>query len=204
VKTMKTRPKRLTQELCDDSKTLRYEFEMLIGTSQLCGTFANTVVNNAIMESFALHCRALIQFFFGHLAYLTGTRGKPIGMSTRDNDVLAVDYVPTWQARCITAPVELADAKPQADKEIAHITIERRNVNQPGTGITSNWKIADAVEALRATMEDFLSQAPPGVVDPDAVQAMRELAGSNARVASTATSGKPTVVVHPGRPTNSP
>jgi len=198
------RPNRSQTELRDDSKTVRYEFEMLIGTAQLCGTSTSAVVNNALLESFALHCRALIQFFFGHLPNITGTRGKIVGMASRDNDVLAVDYLPAWQSHCVSAPTELADAKPQADKEIAHITIERRNVNQPGTGVTSQWNIADAVKALRSTMGDFLKQASPVDCDADALKVMHELAATDAQVASVTNSGKPTALIYRGQPPVSP
>ncbi len=64
------RTTRTQPQLHDDSRILLYESRNLFGAA--CNLTQNhvksdTIANNAHVESFAVHCRALIHFFFGHL-----------------------------------------------------------------------------------------------------------------------------------------
>jgi hypothetical protein len=98
------------------------------------------VQGNAILESFAIHLRSLLDFF-----YIDASRAKP-------GDVLAEHYFPQpaeWHnAKPQLAPDEIARMKERVNKEIAHLTYERNRI----AGIDWEWPIIQfkthVIEAL--------------------------------------------------------
>jgi hypothetical protein len=68
----------------------------------------------------------------------------------------------------------------QANKQIAHITTERRNLNASG-GNDGIWQISGIVQAICQLMADFLATAPNHNLDPDAKQKLAELVRQNTR-----------------------
>lgn len=67
------RPARSPADLQADSATVRYDLDMLVETAgwYVEAERRNDVVGmNIAVESFAIHCRAMIQFLFGHLEWL--------------------------------------------------------------------------------------------------------------------------------------
>jgi hypothetical protein len=157
------RPTRSQHDRQSDSKTLRNELENLVGlVQQYSPNWIDTdpVRNNAYVEAFAVHCRALIFFLYGHLEEITA-KGKTERFSPlRENDVIAYDYYPSWSNDCPPPTDVLVDAKWQADKHVAHITEERREVNQPGSSKDSVWKLGRAASVICTVMELFLRKAP--------------------------------------------
>ena len=145
-------------QLQSDSKTLQYECEMLcyVARNLSCDMVRNDwAAKNAHVESFAVHCRNLIFFFYAHEA--SNKAGKP-----RKGDVLAVHFFEEqakWDRKAPKISGTLQDAKVQADKQIAHITDERRELNQPG-GPTGPWMIAEIVTDLRKVVAEFLDSVP--------------------------------------------
>ncbi len=170
------RPPRSQSELQSDSKTLRYELENLVGIAQqFFPQWVDTdpIRNNAYIEAFAVHCRALIFFLYGHLEGITAL-GKPERFSAlRKNDVIAYDFYPSWEKNCPPPSDILVEAKWQADKHVAHITEERREVNQPGSSKQSIWKLGDAASALCTVVAHFLSKAPSENFDSDELVRMK-------------------------------
>jgi hypothetical protein len=168
------RSQRTQAELHADSRTLLYEFDMLCGTAvQLVGLDQThqRIAYNSTVESFALHCRALIAFFFDH---------NP----RYDSDVVAADFfaVPDHWASSHSLGQFLADAQTQAHKQIAHITTERRNLNISG-GKDGLWQISDIVQAVCKLMADFLANAPDQNLDSDAKRNLIGLMRQNVRPA---------------------
>ena len=102
--------------LQSDSKTLTYEFEMLSAVAANIADdrlTANWGSKNAHVESFGVHCRNLIFFFYAH------DPDNDAGQA-RDNDILAVDFFnrnADWGAVCPSMTPTLKAAKPQADKQ---------------------------------------------------------------------------------------
>src|SRR5437762_5482408 len=83
------RPRRSDDELREASDHLFYELWMLDRTARLLamGAFGEGPVRNAILESFTIHARGLIQFFFPK--------------QPRRDDMLAADFLPSvaaWEA----------------------------------------------------------------------------------------------------------
>jgi hypothetical protein len=155
---------RLQSDLQSDSKTLRYELENLVGMAQeyspLWGK-TDPIRNNAYIEAFAVHCRALIFFLYGHLDEITANgKTERFSHNVRDNDVFAYDFHQSWGLNYPPPSEVMLDAKWQADKHVAHITTERREVNQPGSPKQSVWRLRDAASAICDVVACFLKKAP--------------------------------------------
>ena len=91
----KKRASRCQAELESDSKTVRYELDMLVGLAQgfsSPGVQADRIASNAYVESFAVHCRALIFFLFGHLDGITANGNTERFAAPRDSDIFAFDF----------------------------------------------------------------------------------------------------------------
>lgn len=162
------RTSRTQTELHADSRTLLYEFDMLCGTADQLTRLDRTgqrIAYNATIESFAVHCRALISFFFDHL-----------NANARDTDVIAVDFFTVSNRWALPNGIGsfLRTAKDQASKQIAHITTDRRNLNSLG-GKDANWKVSDIVQSICIVMSSFLAAAPDQNMDPDAKQGLLDL-----------------------------
>lgn len=172
------RQSRSATDLHSDSKTVRYEFENLLGIAlAYCPNWRrdDPIRNNAYIEAFALHFRALLFFLYGHLNEITaGAKTEQFGRPF-DTDVFAIDYDKSWNSHC-PSPVEvLVTAKWQADKHVAHITTVRRDVNQIGSMKESVWRLKDAASAICDVVEVFLRQVPQQNFNPDELQKMKEL-----------------------------
>jgi hypothetical protein len=166
------RSPRTQAELHADSRTLLYEFDMLCGTAaQLAGIdrTRQRIAYNSTVESFALHCRGLIAFFFDH---------NP----RYDTDAVAADFfsVPDYWASLHNLSQFLADAQNQAHKQIAHMTTVRRNLNASG-GKDGIWQISDIVQEICKLVAEFLATAPDQNFDPDTKQKLAELVRQNTR-----------------------
>lgn len=172
------RPPRLQSDLQSDSKTLRYELENLICMAQeYSPSWENDepTRNNAYVEAFALHCRALIFFLYGHLDEIAANgKTERFSPTVRDNDVFAYDFHRSWDQECPPPSEVMVEAKWQADKHVAHITTERREVNQPGSSKQSVWRLKDAVSAICDVVACFLKKAPTQNFDADALLWMND------------------------------
>lgn len=158
-----------------DSSTIRYEFDMLVESAMRyrdADARGDSVGKNIAVESFSVHCRAIIAFLFGHLEGLEadGFEIQRFG-GARVTDIFAWDYYPGWQFDCPRPSDEMYHAKRRADKHVAHVTIDRRGVNQEGTGVESAWDMHAAVNELGAAMALFLIKAP--AVNFDAEELLR-------------------------------
>ena len=97
------RSKRSDDELREASDHLFYELWMLGRTARLLamGVFGDGPVKNAVLESFTIHARALLQFFFPS--------------NPRSDDVIAADFLSNavvWEDARGAMPPILADTWP--------------------------------------------------------------------------------------------
>jgi hypothetical protein len=92
-------------------KHVPYEIEMLRETYRLLGTTPPTdrVIKNALIESFCIHARSLLDFF--------GNR-----RSNKSDDYIAADFTDNFETR-INIPAAL---RTKLNKEIFHLTGERK------------------------------------------------------------------------------
>ncbi len=109
------------------------------------GIAGNSVINNALLESFGIHVRALIWFFYAD--------------SPRKDDVIAEDFFSTpteWQTARPPITQVLEKAKKRAGKEIAHLTYARLDV----TPEQKPWEFLPIFNDMNKVIELFLSMAP--------------------------------------------
>jgi hypothetical protein len=99
-----TRPARMPADLQADSATVRYDLDMLFEAAERyvrAEQHRDVVGKNVAVESFAIHCRAIIYFLFGHLDCIERPGGIKDNFSPpRPTDVLAHDYHPGWWRDC--------------------------------------------------------------------------------------------------------
>src|SRR5881396_2439827 len=93
------------------SKHLYYELMMLTGLAHAQGirTF-ESVIQNAVIESFTIHARVLLHFLFS-------------GKASQPDDVLAEDFFPEpkrWLEVRGDMPAPLQEVSRRVGKEIAH------------------------------------------------------------------------------------
>jgi hypothetical protein len=122
---------------------IRYECEMFESTaSWLRGASSGTPITlrNAVLESFTVHLRALIDFFYP--------------CAPRSDDIIASDYVLGWQAGAM--PPELENARDRTNKEIAHLTYRRNDVGPAAKG----WAIASLTGLMFAVIAQFAEVVP--------------------------------------------
>jgi hypothetical protein len=132
---------------------LAYELQMLWASAAAMGQ-ANRILNNCVVQSFALHARNLIDFFY---------------TAPQKDDVVAAHFFSKpdgWHAVSPAIAPILATAKTRANKEISHLTYSRCSVAPedkpwPATGIVS---ALDKVLAVFCEHADLL---------PDPVRILR-------------------------------
>jgi len=169
-----------------DSKTIAYEFWMLCGTAKRLSTTdkeQDQILFAALVESFAIHCRALLTFFFGK------DKAK-IFRPPSDNDVVVQDFCQNWSEQWASHDSDYRLAKLQADKHIAHITTERQGINLPNGG-KSEWNAENLMPHFHRLMREFLQTAPMGALDEEARSMLENLLPKRVSIQS-----------HPVMPTN--
>ena len=102
------------------------------------------VLNNTIIESFGIHVRALLDFFYGKAKY--------------DDDVIAEQFFGEpneWV--CIRPPKthdELKQIRDRVNKEIAHLTYARQEV------ISKEWPFGEILADVNAVIDIFIESVP--------------------------------------------
>ena len=142
------RTKRTDEELQEASNHLQYEFSMLMSVAQAfaSGIAAQDWLVNALLESFAIHFRALLDFFY-----------PPANV--KNDDVLAGDYFDdseAWKKIRPQLSEALSGAKTRAHKEIAHLTYARLDVTPEKKG----WAFIELANEMKNVMEIFLRGVP--------------------------------------------
>jgi hypothetical protein len=137
------------KELRAASKHLGYEVDMLRGTAdRLLSGMEEGVAKNAFLESFTVHARALVQFFFG----------------AKSGDVLADHYVldvRMWRVARGKLPRALKDVADRVGKEIVHLSYGRLVVGPDA----NNWNVHAVHAALMELCEKFIRHVPAGRLD---------------------------------------
>lgn len=139
-----SRIRRSPDALQNLSEHLFYEFWMFNSLAQTMslGIFGHSVLNNAVLESFTLHARALLDFLYAE---------RP-----RADDVIAEDYFDN--------PVDWLTVRPnktellmvihkRVGKEVAHLTYARLDV----TAQEKRWHYAQIANDLKVVFDTFLA-----------------------------------------------
>jgi hypothetical protein len=122
---------------------------MLLSVAQglASGIAAQGWLANALLESFVIHFRGLLDFFY-----------PPA--TVKYDDVIAADYFddPNEWERIKPSPLSttLSQAKTRAHKEVAHLTYARLEVTPEQKG----WAFVDIANEMHSLMELFLKNVP--------------------------------------------
>ncbi len=140
---MKNRRKRNKDELHGALEHIIYELNMLIAVSNglASGVFGKSVLNNSIVESFAIHSRNLIDFLWPE---------KP-----KNDHVIAEDYFRNseeWEKIRAPLPDILRKARIRAHKEIAHLSYDRIKVKKD----EKPWDFISISKLISDSMDRFL------------------------------------------------
>jgi hypothetical protein len=144
----KKRKQRSNQELCTITNRLFYEWQMLSISTEMLRSGAEKIIGNALIESSAIHSRALVKFFFPF-------EGK---RPPRSTDAIADDFFITsdeWKNVCPKIPDELDydTFGKYADKQIAHIIYSEEEKHQ--------WNFTLIADTLQPILEKFVELLKP-------------------------------------------
>lgn len=132
-------------------------------------------LQNALIESFVVHARALLDFLYGPA-------------KLQPDDVVADDYVDAamWATSRPQESASLEGVRSRAGKEIAHLTYKRLERTDK-----KNWDFARIAADIGSLLDKFVTLVPvsnmPDNVRSDIVKAARGLVASGP-VACTSTS----------------
>jgi len=119
---------------------------MSVAQTLASGIAAQGWLVNALLESFVIHFRALLDFFY-----------PP--ENVKKDDVLAGDYFDDsdgWEEIRPQPSKVLNRAKIRAHKEVAHLTYARLDV----TPETKGWAFIEIANEINKLMDVFLKHAP--------------------------------------------
>jgi len=140
-----SRKKRSTKELRQASNHLHYELRMLecmaIGIHS--GLAGISPINNAFIESFVIHARVLLDFFYPF---------KP-----RQDDVIVTDFFDrpkTWEEARPEKTDILKTIHKRVGKEAAHLTYSRQKVSEEQKA----WDHENIARDIRVLADCFLSE----------------------------------------------
>jgi hypothetical protein len=147
------RPIRTPEQLRAASEHLYYEVNMFdaVARALMSGLFGEGVVRNAFLESFTIHSRALVQFFFA--------------TAPKMDDVIAEDYFlnqETWRSLRAMLPAALNPVNGRVGKEIAPLIYARLDVSPEEKG----WNIMEIWRSLNGLVAMFVKNSDPGSLGP--------------------------------------
>jgi hypothetical protein len=126
------------------------------------------VLENALLESFGIHSRNLIDFLW---------HGRPM----KDTDAIASDYVADWKAPAMSE--RLSRVKDRVSKEMVHLSYNRLNVEKKGwqvlgigpeiTAAFGTFAVAVPVDRVPEGWHDA-AWAAIGAVSPERVQELEK------------------------------
>lgn len=181
-------------DLQRDSKTFVYELRTLVEIAQIHETEIHIpdeltkTMNNALTEAFAIHCRAIIYFLFAHRSSLRSTDNVEHSFGKLfESDVIASDFSPSWPSNSANQTVSnaLVECIRRSNKEVAHITTERRELNLPDGKLASQWDISLLTNEIAGHVNVFLNDVSPLKFDEQALEETRKIVADRLRLKST-------------------
>ncbi|HTZ87307.1 MAG TPA: hypothetical protein VMB05_11630 [Solirubrobacteraceae bacterium] len=150
---MRERPARGLDELREVSKHLLYEMQMFGMTMTMLAAFegidpedARATMQNALMESWALHARNLLAFLYDD---------RP----ARD-DAIAGDFIQGWREKRGPKAALLGLAQAKTSKEMAHLSYVRAQLTED----ERQWHHAPMIVELGKPLHLFVDEVSEGVV----------------------------------------
>jgi len=121
-------------------------------------------LRNAVVESFAIHMRVLVKFFFDK---------KP-----QDTDVVAADFFNdsiTWNTirDQVADEVEIVKLCHRVNKEVAHLTYDRLNVKPEEKGWLKTG--GRAYDIIARAYQKFIATVPEDVIGENLIQEKKRI-----------------------------
>lgn len=141
-----------------------YEVDMFFGMTELLAPTKMigaespadaTRLNSAMIESFGIHLRNLIDFLY---------MDKP-----QPTDVVAADFCETWPTLRPSISTTLKKARLRSNKELAHLTTARLT----GTPSEKAWDFPSFASEIRPLLSLFVEHARNSALSPRVGQAIR-------------------------------
>lgn len=133
------------EELNNASNHLYYEITMLIAIAN--GLKSNVAgqgpIANALLESFIIHTRNLVNFFYND--------------NPKKDDIVAIDFFSSpdeWIKNRPSQPEVLESAKDRAEKELAHLTWKRISHIVE----SKQWQYVEIQDEIKRVMNIFLQK----------------------------------------------
>jgi len=151
------RKTRKEEDLRNASNDLFYEFWMFVKLANglAAGVFGESIVNNALTESFTFHSRSVLNFLFND--------------EPAEEDVVASDYLPSPDDWPYERPKQSkllkelhTDVQRRVAKEMAEFTYERHEGETP----RRPWPHMQVAKEVTATVDVFLELAPEHLLGP--------------------------------------
>jgi hypothetical protein len=143
VKVNMPRTQRTKKELQKASDHLHYELWMLKSVANiLTGDRTDVVINNALLESFSIHARVLLDFLYDDVP--------------RNDDMNAIDYCSEWTGIRPEKSNLLGKLHLRVGKEVAHLTYARLQVSPDLRG----WAFLEIANEISKIMKAFICGVP--------------------------------------------
>lgn len=144
------------QQLIDYSgEHLLHELTMFWELAEILPGRAASTETSAFLESFCVHLRNLIDFFY---------------RKGRLDDVTAEDFLDPTTKWKPAEPATLTAAHKRADKELSHLTQSRIS----GSPTHKSWDTAELLTEIGATAREFANRASPKKLDPRVVEFLKQ------------------------------
>jgi hypothetical protein len=158
-----TRRPRTPEELRGISKVLQYEVWMFVSTLRTLaiGVLGPGPMHNAVLESFAVHTRGVIDFLF------------PPG-NARPTDLIADDFfddVGAWRSQRGEMSTFLTLTRKRVGLLVAHLTEERVGI----TPEEKSWDFAKILSEIRKHLRTFVEHVPKERIDESLANAVETL-----------------------------
>ncbi len=145
------RKKRNEEELQKASEHLFYEIWMFtsLAKGMASGIFNEGIINNALLESFTVHARILLDFLFAE---------KP-----KEDDVIAEDYFSSpdeWSNIREIKSEQLKNIHARVGKEIAHLTYVRQTISPELKG----WRFLEIANEINSVFNSFRAHVPKNLL----------------------------------------
>ncbi len=121
------------QVLKEASYHLQYEIGMIFETALKLNDQKDIVVYNALFESFLIHTRNLIYFFYGEPVY---------------DDIVASHFIFGWELVRGVKSILLKRLEEEANKKVAHLTYQRFSGDYA-------WDVDEITHDLRPVIKKF-------------------------------------------------
>jgi hypothetical protein len=140
------KPKKTPEELRNDSDAVHYEIKMLNDVADEIPNYPKEVIHNALVESFVLHVRVLIDFLYRHP-----------NKDPQKHDIIAREFLGSSNSWPSEPPDDLKEVKKRADKLAAHLTRDRVIQYRDDKG----WQVTQIRNRLNEVFYEWLKKVPP-------------------------------------------